>query len=448
MDNKKTDIIEILSTIMDPSIQKDLVTAELIHDLHIEDDKVTLSLLLTNPDQSMKSTLKVLIESAVLGIDWVKELAIHFIPPKNQGLVNKGGLSDVKTVIAVSSCKGGVGKSTTAVNLAFSLAKTGAKVGIFDADVYGPSLATMVGILDSDPQLEDEMLIPYEKFGVKLMSFAYVLEKDAARDPAALRGPMVTQVITQLLTGTLWGDLDYLIIDYPPGTGDVQLTLGQLVPATAAVIVTTPQTLSVIDVEKGIYLFDKLAVPTVAVIENMSYFIVPGTEEKHYPFGSGASQKLKDQFGFETIYELPLYPELSQAGDSGVPLVVSDPKHPASLYFETISKELMQSVANLQFNISEKEEWLFDGKSGLLSSKSSPESSVSAKAVRLQCLSANNTVTEGFLEQIEDSAPYITIRSIVAVGNYAYGIEWEDGHYSIFPKRKLLEMVKEPTIEA
>ena len=344
-------------------------------------------------------------------------------------------LEDIGAVIAVASGKGGVGKSTTSVNLALAFAQKGLRTAILDADIYGPSLATMVALGDEEPSVKDDMIQPFEKDGVKLMSFAYVVDKESEREPAAMRGPMVTQVITQLLTGTLWGELDYLIIDYPPGTGDVQLTIAQLVPATASVIVTTPQTLSFIDVEKGILLFDKLAVPTLAVVENMSYFTPPGSTEQLRPFGQGASKRLKENYGFEKSYELAIFPELSEAGDSGRPLVLSHPDHDASSCFDTMAADLMTTLAQEEFLSPDDDiawELISDdgSKLGFLRSKSSPSEKIAFLKLRLACESANNEIRQ----DLEQGATCPEPLSLRRVGNYAIGIDWSDGHHSIFPR--------------
>jgi Mrp family chromosome partitioning ATPase len=248
----------------------------------------------------------------------------------------------VRHVIAVSSCKGGVGKSTTSVNLAYTLAMMGAKVGIFDADVFGPSLPTMTSpeqaVLQMDAETGTIKPTPYE--GVGIVSFGF-----AGQGSAIMRGPMVSGLINQMLTTTDWGELDYLIIDMPPGTGDVQLTLCQVVPITAAVVVTTPQKLAFIDVEKGVRMFSKLQVPCVAVVENMSYFEVDGV--KHKPFGEGSGQKICDDYGVPNLFQMPIVPELSACGDTGVPLVLKDPAGETSALYGSIAAKVVQEVAKL-----------------------------------------------------------------------------------------------------
>lgn len=254
------------------------------------------------------------------------------------------GLSRVSNIIAVSSCKGGVGKSTVAVNLAYSLLGMGARVGIFDADVYGPSLPSMVSpelrVLQMDA--ETKAIQPADYLGVKLVSFGF-----AGQGSAIMRGPMVSGVINQLLTTTDWGELDYLVIDFPPGTGDIQLTLCQVVPVTAAVIVTTPQKLAFIDVAKGVRMFSKLRVPCVAVVENMCYF--DGEDGKRYfPFGQGSGPQVVEQFGIPNLFQMPIRPELSAAGDCGEPEVVAHPTGVVATTFSELGACVVQQCAKLR----------------------------------------------------------------------------------------------------
>ncbi|GKV06551.1 hypothetical protein SLEP1_g18429 [Rubroshorea leprosula] len=239
-------------------------------------------------------------------LPWVKKVNVTMSAqparPVFTGLLPPG-LRTISNIVAVSSCKGGVGKSTVAVNLAYTLADMGARVGIFDADVYGPSLPTMVSpqyrLLEMNP--ETKTIIPTEYLGIKLVSFGF-----SGQGRAIMRGPMVSGVINQLLTTAEWGELDYLIIDMPPGTGDIHLTLCQVVPLTAAVIVTTPQKLSFIDVAKGVRMFSKLKVPCVAVVENMCHFDADG--KRYYPFGRGSGSQVVQQFGIPHLFELPIRP--------------------------------------------------------------------------------------------------------------------------------------------
>ncbi|KAK1265616.1 Cytosolic Fe-S cluster assembly factor NBP35 [Acorus gramineus] len=288
IDGAEKDVLSALSQNFDPDFGTDIVSCGFVKDLHVEEflGEVSFRLELTTPACPIKDMFEQRANEVVAMIPWVKKVNVKMsaqpAKPVFAGQLPKG-LQTISNIIAVSSCKGGVGKSTIAVNLAYTLAGMGAKVGIFDADVYGPSLPTMVSpenqLLEMNP--ETRTIIPTEYLGVKLISFGF-----AGQGRAIMRGPMVSGVIDQLLTTTEWGELDYLVIDMPPGTGDIQLTLCQVVPLTAAVIVTTPQKLAFIDVAKGVRMFSKLKVPCVAVVENMCHFDADG--KRYYPFGKGS----------------------------------------------------------------------------------------------------------------------------------------------------------------
>ncbi|KFM22705.1 Mrp-like protein [Auxenochlorella protothecoides] len=337
-------VLQALSVIMDPDLGKNIVDCGFVHDLAIDlaSGAVSLRLNLTTPACPVKDEFKRQAEEAVRALDWVTtaEVAITASPPAQvpgqgaEAAGKPGGLRGVRHIIAVSSCKGGVGKSTTAVNLAFTLAQMGARVGIFDADVYGPSLPTMISP-------ESRAITPVDFEGVKAVSFGF-----AGQGSAIMRGAMVSGLIQQLLTTTEWGDLDYLVIDFPPGTGDIQLTLCQTCALSAAVIVTTPQRLAFIDVAKGIRMFARLAVPCVAVVENMSYFEVDGV--RHRPFGQGAGEKIVEEFGLPHIFRFPIDPGLSSAGDEGLPLVVVDPTCPTSQTYAELGAAVVREVAKLE----------------------------------------------------------------------------------------------------
>ncbi|RAP32773.1 hypothetical protein DID77_04095 [Candidatus Marinamargulisbacteria bacterium SCGC AG-439-L15] len=327
--------------------------------------------------------------------------------------------------MAVSSCKGGVGKSTIAVQLARAFSKSGLKVGIFDADIYGPSLPVLMPV-DGVPDSEDGLLLPLEKEGIKLMSFGYVQDEKA---PAAMRGAMVTQVVTQLVSGTQWGDLDVLVIDFPPGTGDIQLTLGQLIPISAALIVTTPQALSFVDVEKGIMLFDKLRIPTIAVIENMSYFLCDDCDKKHNVFGEGAKKRLIDEYGFQKSFELPIHQALSTVSDAGECLDNPDLLGVFMDLAQFTLKELDRLASTIPPHVECSSETI------LYQEPECEPVSIHPKQLRLQCQCARcrDEFTGELLLSEGDISDDIHVTSSHQVGNYALGIQWSDGHQSIYP---------------
>ncbi len=364
---------------------------------------------------------------------------------RSNPLMNQSpGLEKVTTLLAVSSCKGGVGKSTVAVNLACTLSRTGAKVGIFDADVYGPSLPTIVRPPNTDLFSRNDLILPLNFKGIKVMSFGYVPTGPGGSGAAIMRGPMVTQIINQLLTGTEWGELDYLIIDMPPGTGDVQLTLTQVIPITAAVIVTTPQELSFVDVVKGIQMFHKLKVPTVSVIENMAYFQCDGCDKKHYLFGTGVRQRLVDQFGIKNSFEIPLLPDLSRLSDAGTPLVLEQPDHPVAQTFREIAEATVTEIGRIREGAVGMPEMRFVIGRGIVATwPDGREQDIDPAELRRRCRCAH-CIEEMTGQQILDpsSVPEdIYPTEIHPMGNYAVAVNWSDGHNSsIYPYDLIAEM--------
>lgn len=350
-----------------------------------------------------------------------------------------GGLARVRHLIAVSSCKGGVGKSTVAVNLAYAMAGNGLKVGIFDADVYGPSLPTMVKPRSEDLYKEGPFIAPLEAHGVKLMSFGWV-PSGSGGGAAIMRGPRVSGVVSQLLTETDWGALDVLVVDYPPGTGDIQLTLGQSVRMDGAVVVTTPQKLALVDVEKGIEMFGKLEVPTLAVVENMSYFECGDCGTRTRLFGEGASQALAERFGIDLVRELPLDPSWSAAGDSGRPYVLDTPGSP----FAELAREVHAALEAGQGNAPPV--LTYDvGANMVLTRADGREHEFAPAALRRVCGCAH-CVDENTGRQLLDPASVsedIYPTTITPMGNYAVAVEWSVANgkcqRSLFPYANLLE---------
>jgi len=343
------EVLGALERIIDPDFNANIVECGFVKDLSIDRDagRVAFRLELTTPACPVKGEFERQAREYVGNLDWVQNVDVKMDAQPPQPLLPEGevsnGLKKVANVIAVYSCKGGVGKSTVAVNLAYTLAQMGARVGIFDADIYGPSLPTMVDpelrVLQMDPETRAIKPTLYE--GVKLVSFGF-----AGQGSAIMRGPMVSGLVRQLLTDSEWGDLDYLVIDFPPGTGDIQLTLCQSVALSAAVIVTTPQKLAFIDVAKGIRMFARLMVPCVAVVENMSYFEADG--KRHLPFGKGSGERIVKDFGLGNLVRFPIVPDLSLASDDGRPLVVDDPTCEVSRAFTELGAAVVREVAKLR----------------------------------------------------------------------------------------------------
>ncbi len=264
--------------------------------------------------------------------------------PKGRGIANNISVPGVKNIIAVSSGKGGVGKSTVAVNLAVALSNNGSRVGLMDADVYGPNVPMMLGAGNRQPEIADgNKLLPIEAHGIKLISMAVLVPADK---PMVLRGPMLHGVVRQFLSDVDWGELDYLIVDMPPGTGDVQLSLAQLVPVQGAVLVTTPQKVSLSDVTRAFKMFEQVSIPVLGVIENMSYFVPPDMPDKRYNiFGEGGGRKFAEEHGIAFLGEVPIGLEVREGGDNGVPVVISHPESPQSEAFRKTSEEVARQIS-------------------------------------------------------------------------------------------------------
>ncbi|MBE0648916.1 MAG: Mrp/NBP35 family ATP-binding protein [Bacteroidales bacterium] len=339
-----------LSHVMDPDLGKDLVTLKMIEDITIEGTKVSFKLVLTTPACPLKNELRQacideIHRHAGKEIEVVVELTSRVTSRRKE---SEAMLKDVRNIIAVGSGKGGVGKSTVAVNLAVALARTGARVGLIDADIYGPSIPMMFGLMDHRPQGDEKdgkMIIqPVEKYGLKLISIGFFVDQSKA---LIWRGPMASTALRQLFTDVEWGELDYMVIDLPPGTGDIPLTLIQDFPVTGAIIVSTPQQLALADVRKAADMFrnDKISIPILGMVENMSYFIPPDDPSKKYHiFGEGGGKKFALELNVNLLGEIPIVPEITQSGDSGTP-VASDPSLPITAAFDQLAQNVAQQVA-------------------------------------------------------------------------------------------------------
>ena len=447
MPEKKSQVLEKLGQLIEPTAGKDIVALGFIKDLSIDDAhcvSFTIELPADAAD-SLKNQLPVESERLIRELDWVQDVTVFMstqqraTPPE----AKQPGLSQIKALVGVSSCKGGVGKSTVAVNLAFTLARSGAKVGLFDADVYGPSLPTMVQPNETGLYTQDDLIQPLVYEGVKLMSFGYIPKKPG-QDAAIMRGPMVTQVINQLLSGTNWGKLDYLIIDMPPGTGDIQLTLAQTLPMTAAVIVTTPQKLSFVDVVKGIQMFQKLKIPTASVVENMSYFQCPDCQSRHALFGQGARQKLVEEYGIQNSFEIPLQPSLSAQGDAGQPFVLAFPNDSITATYQEICDALIKEVNKIQSGHTAAPQISYSPSDGIkVRPSEGAQINLSPAFVRRKCRCAlcKDERTGADLLDPNSVPENIYPLRISPMGNYAVAIAWSDGHESsVYPYETLLQM--------
>jgi ATP-binding protein involved in chromosome partitioning len=345
-DFTETTVLNALRTVKDPDLGKDLVTLDMIQDLKLTmDGKVSLRVVLTTPACPMKAKIESDIRAALKTISGITDVQIKMdaqVKSANASLTNR--IEGVSNIIAVSSGKGGVGKSTVAVNLALTLAKSGAKVGLLDADIYGPNTPTMLGVteqpmMEKDP-VKGECIIPVSTHGIKLISMGFLLQGD---QPVVWRGPMLHNILRQFCHQVQWGKLDYLVIDMPPGTGDVQLSLAQLIPLSGVVIVTTPQEVAMQDVRKSIHMFEKVRVPLLGVVENMSWFESAG--ERHYLFGKNGGEELARKFNTHLLGQLPIVQAIREGGDMGKPLTMTDPEGDTSKRFIGITEKVAQALA-------------------------------------------------------------------------------------------------------
>ena len=349
-------VLQALGNVEEPDLKKDLVTLNMIQDIKIDGNNLSFSVILTTP----ACPLKALIENAC------RNAISHFISKEVLVSINmtsrvttqqNTGVPGVKNIIAVASGKGGVGKSTVAANLALGLAQKGAKVGLIDADIYGPSVPIMFGLEGAKPQASQvngkTRIEPIEKYGIKLLSIGFFTDPN---QPVPWRGPMVSTAVKQLFNDADWGELDYLVVDLPPGTGDIHITVTQSFPVTGAVIVTTPQNVALADARKGVGMFmmNAINVPILGVIENMSYFSPAELpENKYYIFGKGGGQKLAGQIEAPFLGEIPLLKSVSDSGDAGQPLMLQQ-DNPVAHAFLNIAERVAQQVAICNAGISNK----------------------------------------------------------------------------------------------
>ncbi len=339
-------VLEALKVVQDPDLHRDIVDLEFVKNIRISGSSVKFDVQLTTPACPVKEDLKTQCLEAVNAIPGVTSVEVNMTAqvPKTLGSKKTDLLKDVRHVVAVASGKGGVGKSTATANLAVALAQTGAKVGILDADIYGPSMNMMFQVKES-PVLDDKQkLHPVVVNGIKIVSMAMFADDEK---PVIWRGPMVSQMIQNFVHNVVWGELDYLLIDMPPGTGDIQLTLTQSAPLSGGVIVTTPQDVSVLDAKKGLKMFQKVSVPVLGIIENMSYFICDNCEKKHYIFRQGGGRRISNSLGVPFLGEVPLEPEVAVGGDAGSPIVEKNPASESARMYREIAGLLASELSIL-----------------------------------------------------------------------------------------------------
>lgn len=506
------EVLRELSSVIDPDLNRDIVTLGFIKNLELESATriVSFDVELTTPACPVKEVFQSQCEELVLALPWTRGTKVTMTaadPSQTQQGAGDGtpyGLAGVSSIIAVSSCKGGVGKSTTAVNLAYALQSMGATVGIFDADVYGPSLPTMIKPDDDNVRFVERQIAPLQRNGVRLMSFGYVNE-----GAAIMRGPMVTQLLDQFLSMVNWGQLDYLILDMPPGTGDIQLTLSQKLNITAAVIVTTPTELSFVDVARGVDMFQEVNVPCVAVVENMAYIemednketkdtidyeklkssfvtkiestmspldkdavnsladelvdilVMQQSSEKEDSkeegkeseqlriFGPGHKKRLTDQWGIEYTYSVPLLENIANSGDSGTPYLISNPDSAqADIYYDLASTVVME-VSKIKFSRNasrlsvnyNKESHQMEIQSG----NSDVVETIHPADLRRECKCAScvEELTGRQLLIKEEVSDLVKPLKMSPCGNYALSVDWSDGHKSLYPFKQINSIIEE-----
>ena len=466
---------EVLGNILDPDLGDDILSAGMVSKVELSEGVITLHLKVRNVNSPVAEDIRRACIDNLSMLDWVSDVHVQLAssrpspPPVEVGEQKEraGGMSGVRNIIAVSSCKGGVGKSTVSVNLAYTLRKKGFTVGILDADIYGPSLPTMTR--PSSPEVRFgplNQLTPIDFHGVSLMSMGF-LNKGAA----IMRGPMVNQILTQFVSLCDWGELDYLVVDMPPGTGDIQLTLAQIMNISCAVVVTTPQRLSFVDVVKGIDLFDTVNIPCVAVVENMADYdtyifdyqfyervarkitertAASGTDidlsellrtsidsqkRPRRVFGEGHMRRLREMWGIENVVSLPLVEDVSVCGDAGVPYVLAHPKSLVASRMEELVDKLLAELSRLS-NESSVPTIEYSGEINAITFDGA---SITSRDLRLDCRCAS-CVEEFTGRQLLDPTKVpddVKPLAMAPIGRYATSIDWSDGHKSLVPYRQL-----------
>jgi ATP-binding protein involved in chromosome partitioning len=346
-------LIDALKTVVDPNTGRDLVSTKQVRQLKIEGGDISFEVELGYPAKSQVPALRKALIAAARSLPGVENVSIQIGWKITAHAVQRGVqlLPRVKNIVAVASGKGGVGKSTTTVNLALALAAEGAKVGILDADIYGPSQPMMMGITGRPESEDGKSMMPLANYGVEVMSIGFLVDEDQAM---IWRGPMATQALDQLLRQTNWGDLDYLLVDMPPGTGDIALTLSQRVPLTGAVIVTTPQDIALIDAKKGLTMFEKVGVPILGIVENMAVYCCPNCGHTEHIFGADGGKRMAEQFKVDHLGSLPLNLSIRQQADEGRPTVVADPDGEIAALYKTVARTVAVKIAQRAKDFSAK----------------------------------------------------------------------------------------------
>jgi Mrp family chromosome partitioning ATPase/DUF971 family protein len=414
-------VLDAMRHIIDPDLGKDIVSLGFIKNLRIDGGDVAFTVELTTPACPVKDQFKTQCEASVAKLPGVTAVRVSMgaMPAKERGGPRIDGLAEVANIIAVSSCKGGVGKSTVAALLARAIQREGHRVGLLDLDIYGPSMPTLMRTHHPEVRMRDKIIEPVAVDGLKTMSLGYVM----GEQPAVMRGPMVAGYTTQILQQTGWGKLDYLLIDLPPGTGDIQLTLVQQASLDGAIIVTTPQALALVDVARGILMFEKVSVPVLGLVENMAYFECDGCDKRHFLFGNSTAS-LAERFGLSVLAQLPILPGLSEAATRDAGAAV-----PA---FAALADSLHREVGRRRLEGDERPTVTPERGRVLVAWADGSESRIPNKALRCACqcaLCVDEYTGEARLDP--KSVPEdIRVEAVQPLGNYAVSITWSDGHSS------------------
>ena len=348
------DVLNKLTTVIDPDLKKDIVSMGMIKDLELKSGNLKFTLELTTPACPFNDEIEQDVRNAIKELDEIKNFDMDVTAKVMEGrdLAADEAMSTVKNIIAVASGKGGVGKSTVSLNIALALSKAGAKVGLLDADIYGPSIPLMLGMTKTPMQVEDNKLQPPESNGIKVVSFGFFAEQE--HQAAIYRGPVISGIVKQFLIDTNWSDLDYLIVDLPPGTGDIPLTLAQTIPITGILVVTTPQQVASSVAVKAIGMFDKLNVPMLGVVENMSYFECSKCNEKHHIFGKGGAERISEKHNIPFVGAIPLNSGIMEGSDLGKPVMITQPNSPSAEAFTTAAKNIAAQCSIAAFNLQQE----------------------------------------------------------------------------------------------
>jgi ATP-binding protein involved in chromosome partitioning len=342
-------VLAALKVVRDPDLQRDIVSLGFIKDLKIDDGRVSFTIELTTPACPVKDQLRDQARAAVMQVPGVKAVDVQMSARVREAVGSDGtrqSVPGVKNVIAVGAGKGGVGKTTVAVNLALALAKCGSKVGIIDADIYGPNVPIMLG-MKTQLTTDGAKIVPAEKFGLQVISMGFLT---ADESPIIWRGPMLHGALQQFFREVAWSNLDYLVIDLPPGTGDVALSLSQTVPVAGAIVVTTPQQVSLADTRRAVAMYRKLNIPTLGVVENMSYFVCTNCQHESDIFGHGGGEEMATQLGIPFVGRIPIYQPIREGSDTGVPLLISEPDSPAGRAFMAAAERTAAQVSIASYN--------------------------------------------------------------------------------------------------